>query len=204
MVASSINVEVLGCDDVLRRELSLGICCSLGTWASMVLTGLHSACDEDVVVEMELCLGARWSDVSTSSINTQFSDCVDELSGETPSSFCCSLDPCFLMGLRRLYFARGDGVVVRAESCLGVCRSHVSTSSFSATSSRLQRDGEFAVNGALLLNFGCLTDSGSFTVELRLRFVAFRATSASTVAIVFISNEISMVRVGRRVESHIT
>ena len=202
--ASSVNVEVLGCVDVLRRELSLGICCSLGTWASMVIAGSHSACDEDVVAEMKLCLGARWSNVTASSINTHFSDCVDELGGETSSSFCCSLGPCSLVVLRRLHFARGDGVFVRTESRLGVCCSCVSTSSFSATSSRLQRDGEVAVNGAPLLNFCCLTDSGSFTVELRLRFAAFRATSASTVAIVFISNENSMVRVSRRVESHIT
>ena len=170
----------------------------------MVLTGLRSTCVEDVVVDMGPCLGACWSDVSTSSISTQFSDCVDELSGESPSSFCCPLGTWFLTVLGRLSFVRGTGVLVMTESCSVVCCSDVSTSSFSATRSRLHRGGEFAVNGAPLSNFCCLTGSGSVTVVLRLRFAAFLATSAPTLATVLISNENSMVRISRRVESHIT
>lgn len=194
VVASSINVEVLGCDDVLGRELSLGFCCLLETWPSTVLRGLRSGCDEDVVVRMELCLGARRSDVSTSSINTEFLDCVDELSGERSSSFCCPLGTWSLTVLRGLRFGRGDDVVVRMVSCSGVCCSDVSTSSFSATRSRSHRDGELAVNGRPLLNFCCLIAPGSLTAESRLRFEALRATSAPTVAMVLISNENSIVR----------
>ena len=86
----------------------------------------------------------------------------------------------------------------KMRPCLSVCCLDSSASRLDATCSRLHLHGEFSVKGAPLLNFCCLTDSASFTVELRSRFAAFRATSASTVAIVFILDESSMVKLGRR------
>ena len=83
--ASSVNVEVLGVDDVRKRELSLSFCSSLGTWLSTVLRSSHSACDEVP------CLSALCSDVFASSGNVEVLGCDDALRREPSSGFCCSL-----------------------------------------------------------------------------------------------------------------
>ena len=144
---------------------------------------------------MEPCSCARSSDVSICSFDTGVLDCVDELSGEASPSLRCSLGPSSLMLPRSLCFGRADAFFLRTELSSSVCCSKVSISSFSATLSRLHRGGDFAVNDAPLLNFCCLTGSGTLTAELRLRLAALRATSAPTVAMVLISNDNSIMRI---------
>ena len=170
------------------------------------------ACDEDagdkdardggVVVKSESCFGACCPKMS-SSINAVRSrwhcDGESVVNGKPLLNFCCLLGAWSSTVLRRLRFACDEDdcdedVFVKSESCFGACCSEIS-SSINALRSRWHCDGEFAVNGKPLLNFCCLTGPGSLAVELRLRFVAFRAISAPTVAIVLSSNENCMVKI---------
>ena len=130
-------------------------------------------------------------------------DWDDLLRGEPSLSFCCLLATWSSVVLRRLRFACDD-VIVKTEPCLGACCSNIFSSSINAVCSWLRCDGEFAVNGKPLLNFCCLRGPWSLAVEVRLRFVAFRATSAPTVAMVLTSKENSIVKSGPQLRSHRT